>query len=188
MIEDKKFILGLVGTIGAGKSSAVEYLLTKGFDHIKLSNVIREKAKLKNPNRGTLQDWGNKLRQNFGTDFLARQAWKKITRSKSKKFLIDGIRNVAEVRFLRGKENFHLICVNAHPKTRFKRLRIRSSSRDPLTLEEFEKMEDRDLNENKEYGQQTKAVMKLADFSIRNDSPIEFFLELEKIFKDISKK
>jgi dephospho-CoA kinase len=188
MTEDKKSILGLVGTIGAGKSSAVEYLLTKGFDHIKLSNVIREKAKLKNPDRGTLQDWGNKLRQTFGTDFLAKEAWKKITRSKSKKFLIDGIRNVAEVRFLRGKENFHLICVDAHPKTRFKRLRIRSSSRDPLTLEEFKEMESRDLNENKEHGQQTKAAMRLADFSIRNDSPIEFFLKLEKIFKDISKK
>ena len=178
-------IIGIVGTLGAGKSTAVEYLVSKGFSFYKLSDVIREKCNLKNPDRATLQDLGNQLRQKFGTDFLAKEVWRKIIRSKSKKVVIDGLRNVGEAKFFRSKGNFYLISIERNKKSRFKSLRIRASNRDPMIREEFLKMEDRDLDEGNEFGQQTKAVMKLADFSLRNDNPIEFYLEIEKILKKI---
>ncbi len=180
-------IIGVVGTLGSGKSSAVDYLVSKGFDYYKPSDVIREKSKLKNPNRYSLQDFGNELRKKFGRDYLVTELWKKIGRSKAKKIVVDGLRNVGEVEFFRKKTSFYLISIDKTRRTRFRRLKIRGSERDPKSWEEFLKMDQRDLDEGKDFGQQTKAVMQMADFSISNDNPIEFYLEIEKILRKINK-
>ncbi|MEX0621461.1 MAG: AAA family ATPase [Candidatus Woykebacteria bacterium] len=182
----ERLILGLVGTLGAGKSTVVDYLTSKGFDYIKLSNIIRENSKKKRLDRGDLQNEGDRLRKEFGGDFLAKKAWGKISKDKSKNFLVDGLRNTAEVEFLRTKKGFYLVSIDKHPRSRFKRLKIRGSERDPKTWEEFRAMEQRDLDEHKEFGQQTRAVMKMADFSIQNDSPIEFFLAIEDMVKKLT--
>lgn len=68
--------MGLVGTLGAGKSTAVEYLISKGFEYIKLSDIIREKSNRKNLDRANLQDIGNALRRKYGSGNLAKEAWR----------------------------------------------------------------------------------------------------------------
>ncbi len=180
-------IIGVVGTLGAGKSTAVEYLVSRGFDYYKLSDIILEKHHLKNPpSRATRQDLGNQLRKKFGTDILAREVWEKINKSKSKKVVIDGLRNRGEVEFFRGKGGSSLISVDRNKKARFKAMKIRGSSRDPKTWEGFLKMEERDLDEKNEYGQETRKVMQMADFSITNTKNLtQFYLKIEKVLKKI---
>lgn len=183
-----KIIIGLVGTLGAGKSSAVEYLTNQGFEYSKLSKVIEEETNFGRYDRVSLQDLGNELRKKFGSHFLAKKAWEKIRKSKAKKFVVDGLRNIGEVEFFRKKGNFYLIAVDAERKSRFRRMKIRGSNRDPKSWPEFLRMEKRDLDEEKTYGQQSRKVMKMADFSISNNNPLEFFLEIHEILKQVGIK
>jgi dephospho-CoA kinase len=180
-------ILGVVGPLGAGKSTAVEYFVSKGYSFYRFSDVIKEIGQLIEPTRSQLQDTANSFRKKHGTDYLATQIWKKIKKSKQEKVVIDGFRNVGEVDFFRNKKDFHLISVDTSQKSRFERLKKRGSSKDPKAWEEFLKMDRRDLSENKAFGQQNMKVMALADIKIKNDGKMsDFHTKVDLILKKIS--
>ena len=94
-------IIGVVGPLGAGKSTVVDYLSAKRYSLYRFSDVIIEKSKLREPTRKQYQDWGNKLRKKFGNDFLAKEIWNKIKESKTKLSVLDGFRNLGEVEFFK---------------------------------------------------------------------------------------
>jgi len=180
-------IIGVCGSIGAGKTTFVEYLVSKGFKHFNLSDEIRKKSKVKSPIRAYLQNFGNNLRKTHGTDYLAKEVWNKINKLKSSKFVIDGVRNVGEVEFLKRQGNFCLVAVISSPKNRFKRLIDRGSSKDPSNWLEFQTMNSRDLSESKYYGQQSKLVISLAGIKIANNgSLLQFQQKIDFLLEKIS--
>lgn len=168
-------IIGVVGPLGAGKSTAVEYIESKGYKFYRFSDVIKKVGKLENPTRFKLQDTANSFRKRYGTDYLASQIGKKIEKSKRGKVVIDGFRNVGEVEYFRKQEDFYLISISSSRETRFKRLKNRASSKDPENWEEFLAHERRDLDENIDFGQQNRQVMTMADVGIKNDGVISTF-------------
>lgn len=181
----KFMIIGVVGPLGAGKSSIVEYLENKGFVCYRLSDVIREKSGRNNLDRESLQNFGNKLRKKHGLGVLAKEVWKKI-KSKNEKIVVDGLRNPGEVGFFRKKNSFSLVSVIADKDIRFQRLKKRASVRDPKTKKEFLDNESRDLKEKEGFGQQTKDTMKFADFEIINNGSItQLHKKIDSVLKSI---
>jgi len=181
-----KKVIGLTGTIGAGKDIVKEFLISRfNSYYVSLSSIIRTEAEEKksNFNRKTLQDLGDGLRKKYGNGILAKLAVEYLQRDKEL-IIVDGIRNVAEVEFLRKTfgEKFILIGVDAPQKLRFERVGKRRTTRDPKTWEEFVEMDKRDQGENEpEYGQQTKKCLEQADFVIFNDG------EREKVESELVK-
>jgi len=87
-------IIGLTGSLAAGKEVVSEFLMGKGFAYVSLSGELRELAKSYNIEitRENLQNLGNKLREENGSTFLAQLAVNRIKSNNYKNTIIDSIR------------------------------------------------------------------------------------------------
>jgi dephospho-CoA kinase len=168
-------IIGVTGTLSAGKDEFSRYLSTKGFNHISLSDSLRDELKSRNEEltRVALQDVGNELRRKFGLGVLAKRAIDKIASGKS--YVITSIRNPEEVLALKQLNNFHLVSLDAPIEIRFQRATSRNRECEAQTLEKFKMTEARELASHDPANQQLIFCMQLADKKIINDGSIELF-------------
>lgn len=167
-IENK--LIGLTGTNGAGKGEVAAFFKKKGYAYFSLSDLIRDELKkeAKEISRDNLIQMGNRLREKFGADILARIVMKKI-RGKA---VIDSIRNPDEVNYLRRQKNFILLAVDAPVELRYERTKKRGREESASTLQEFIEKEAEEMTD-REKGQQLLNCMSLADFKIINDGGLE---------------
>jgi len=169
-------IIGLTGSLAAGKGVVSNFLKEECFVYLSLSDELREVAKEKKIEltRKNLQDLGNQLRQEQGGSVLAKLESEKIQNQQYAKAIVDGIRNPAEVYQLMELEDFYLISVDAPQEARFKRLVSRNRESDPKTLEDFLKVDQRDkgIGEQK-HGQNVGQCMELANYNLINDGSLE---------------
>ncbi len=72
------YIIGLVGPFGSGCSYVAEKIVENyGYEYLSLSDVLREEYRKEKPNkrkiiRKELQDFGDKIREEKGADYLAK--------------------------------------------------------------------------------------------------------------------
>jgi dCMP deaminase len=165
-------LIGLTGRNAAGKGEVARYLEKKSFYYYSLSDVIREEIRSRRlePSRDLLIQIGNELRQKFGANVLAERILAKI--EDDKHYIIDSIRNPAEVDAFRAAKHFKLIRVEAPPEVRFKRILSRRRESDPQTLEEFTALELREA-EGDDTSQNLVKVELMADHTLMNDGPLE---------------
>ncbi|PJE69372.1 hypothetical protein COU96_00135 [Candidatus Shapirobacteria bacterium CG10_big_fil_rev_8_21_14_0_10_38_14] len=182
MAAEKKVILGFVGLPCAGKGTAIEYLVKKhGFFYSSTSDEIREEIRQRGQEitRDNLQKTAGELRQKYGADIWAQRAWEEVLKSGKKKAVVDAIRAVEEIKFLKKQRGFYLVAVLADPKIRFQRMKERNREGDPQTWEEFLAMEERDKNTG---GRNIDACLQMADFEIKNNDTVE---QLEKQIESV---
>lgn len=179
-------ILGLTGSLCAGKGSFAEFLKQKGFQYVSLSDILREELDLLGieKTRENLIKKGNELRATYGAAVLAKKAISKIN---SPKAVVDGIRNPEEVKELRKIPGFYLIAVDAPLEIRFERMLKRKRENDPKKFSEFKKLDRKDKGEGQKYsGQQVEKCIKMADIVVINDSTLEiFYKKCEKVLEDL---
>ena len=182
-------IIGLTGTIAAGKEIIADYFKNKDFAYFSLSHVVREEATKLNikHERKLLQDVGNMLRENYGNNALVLKLLDKIESRKN--VIIDSIRNTAEIEELKKLDDFYLISIDAPVDVRFKKSQSRNRESDPKIYEQFLIDESRDREEDLENGQQVEKCIKMADFFIYNNSSLEALNnKIEEIHKKINFK
>lgn len=171
------FIIGLVGLPGAGKTTVAKLFENKGYVRVTLSSFIKEEATqagMSEHTREVLQDFGNQMREEHGPQVLAQLALKKIREEHPQKVVIDGIRNLYEVAFLKVENNFALIGVSARPKIRYLRLTQRKDRPWRGTYKEFLHHEKReDTLGSRETGLRVKECFKQADFEIENNRTLD---------------
>jgi dephospho-CoA kinase len=167
-------IIGITGTKASGKSYVANYLKTKGFRYLSLSEVVRLEARKRYsvPTAIQLIDIGNGLRKKYGPGVLAKKVSEKIGEGD---YVIDGIRNPAEAKYLRKNfKDFLLIAVDADQKIRYERTISRSREDSPKTFEEFLKIDERDLGKDEpKEGQKVCDTMAMADIKMMNNGTIE---------------
>ena len=174
-------LIGLTGTNGAGKGEAAAYFSAKGYVYFSLSDVIRDELRERGEpaSRDNLIRTGNELRECFGSDVLARRTVKRIGRGG--RAVIDSIRNVREVEYLRRQKGFVLLAVDAPIALRFARVAVRGRDESAVDLEAFRKKEDEERAGGTS-AQQLEACMAAADRLIVNDGTIpEFHHKLEEV-------
>src|SRR5215813_11398873 len=171
-------LLGLTGRNAAGKGEVAEYLRQKSFYYYSLSDVIRDEIRSRGeePTRERLIIVGNELRQKYGSNVLAERTLAKI--EDDKHYIIDSIRNPAEVEAFRAAKHFKLIRVEAPTDIRFQRILNRRRENDPRTLEEFIALENREA-EGDDTSQNLVKVELMADCAVTNDAA------LEKVYRQI---
>jgi dCMP deaminase len=165
-------IIGLTGENCAGKSTVAEYLMKKGFYYYSLSDVIREELKAEGTpiTRENLIGKGNALREKFGPGILGTKIGQKLQDDKN--YVIDSIRNPAEVDALRKLGRFFLMYVNAPDEIRFERIKSRGREEDPRTYEAFIRIEKLEMDNIEKTKQNLKGTFALADKSIINDGDV----------------
>ncbi len=165
----RRRLIGLTGTNAAGKGTVALYLQNKGYEVFSLSNVIREHLRKRGREitRDNLIAAGNSLRRRYGADILARRVMKNV-RSKA---VIDSIRNIREVAFLRKQPGFILAAVDAPVELRFARAKKRGRHESASTLEEFVAKEREEMAGGRD-GQQLRRCLEAADVTIVNDGTL----------------
>ncbi len=171
-----RLYIGLTGRMGSGKGEAARVLEQEGYRYISLSDIVREEIARtgKRVTRSEMQDFGNSLRKMGGAGVLGRRVCEKIEASDQDRWVIDGIRNPAEVAELRKLDNFFLLGVNAQPAVILQRIRSRKRSTDHADDVELKKRLDREWGVGEpEDGQQVGRCMDMADFTIENNNRLE---------------
>ena len=174
-------LIGLTGRNAAGKGEVARYLQRKSFYYYSLSDAIREEIRSRGeqPTREGLIIIGNELRQKHGAAVLAERILSKI--EDDKHYIIDSIRNPAEVEAFREAKHFKLIRVEAPAEIRFQRIVSRHRESDPRTYEEFIALENREA-EGDDTSQNLVKVELMADYPLINDGPIErLYVQIDEL-------
>jgi dephospho-CoA kinase len=137
-----RIILGLVGEIASGKGTVVKYL-TKNYtiSTHRFSDIMRDilDRLYVAHSRDSLQGMSSLLRNNYGENILAKVMARDIAEDKNDIIVIDGIRRMEDIEFLRKNQDFRLVFVETSLEKRYERIIKRGENIDDRnkTLEEF---------------------------------------------------
>jgi dephospho-CoA kinase len=181
--------IGLTGRMASGKGEAVRIMKDYGFQYISLSDIVRREATKLGPafSRGQMQDLGNRLRREGGAGILGKMVREHIEAARPSVWVIDGIRNPAEVAELRKMDRFFLVAINSGVETILARMKRRGRPTDTVGETELRAALAREWGAGEpEGGQQVGPAMALADFTIANEGPLsELKIALEAILRKI---
>jgi len=181
-------IVGITGTLGAGKGTIVEYLVQeKDFSHFSvrgfLLKVIEERGLERN--RDTMVAVANELRKAHGNSYIVEQLYLEALKQ-GKNTVIESIRNIGEIEGLKKLGDFVLLAVDAEPEIRYGRITERQSETDMISYEEFLSNEKREMESQDPNSQNIRACMQLADFVLTNNGSFEsLHTQIENVFRKI---
>lgn len=168
-------IIGVVGPMASGKSEVAKILVEKyDFHRYSLSDRILEECKrmkIKNPDRKTMQNTGDDLRDFYENDVLAVQTLKLVLADKKELVVVESIRHPEEVELLKQFEA-RIIAVDATPENRFRYMRLRNRPGDPTTYEEFLKLDEREFTYRSENAIYIPGCMQTAEVTIYNNGSL----------------
>jgi len=180
-------VLGITGTLGAGKGTIVEYLQKqKAFEHYSVRAYLIEEIERRGlpNNRDSMVVVANDLRAKNSPSFVTDQLFLQA-QIIGKNCIIESIRTPGEVTSLKKNEGFYLIAVDADPKIRFERIKKRASETDHIDFETFKSNEEREMNNTDPNKQNLKKCIEMADFVVDNNGNIN---QLESQVEDIINK
>ena len=182
-------IIGITGTLGAGKGTVVDYLVNKkSFKHYSVSDYLKEKLIKKGleSNRDNLRKIGNQIREKYGPDYITRKLFKKAEKEKHHA-IIESIRNPKEAEFIKSQKNGYLFAVDASQKTRYLRIKKRDSEKDKVTFKQFKEQEKKERQSKNPNAQNLPKCIRMADFKLDNNGTIrKLYEEVEKVINKIS--
>lgn len=169
-----KMILGLTGTLGAGKDAAAKFFMKNGFSYHSCSDIIRNECKKQGMpiTLGNLTKKGNELREKNGSNILVRIIIERIKAAGETDSLIESIRNSEEAKELKKEKGFVMVAIDAPIEIRFERIQKRKREDDKVSFEEFHSIEQKQ-RKGSENMQQLDKVIEMADYKIINDGTLE---------------
>jgi dephospho-CoA kinase len=168
-------IIGITGTIGAGKGTVVEYLTKeKDFVHYSAREFLTTEVKRRGlpVDRDSFTVVANSLRHEHGPFFIASSLYQSAIES-GKNAIIESLRTPGEVSFLRDKEDFFLLAVDADIELRYERIVKRNLSTDHVTLDKFKSDEAREMTSADPSSQNLRACIDMADGLVYNQGSLQ---------------
>jgi dephospho-CoA kinase len=168
-------VIGITGTLGAGKGTVVDYLVTKyGFKHYSAPDFIRQEVLRRGlpDNRDSMRVVGNDLRKEHGAGFLVNQAYAQA-QTETERAVIESLRSTREVTTLKTKPGTCVLWgVDADPQIRYERIIKRKSHKDNVTFEKFLQEESKEMNDTSPNGMSLSQCLKMADVTIYNNGDL----------------
>lgn len=182
-------IIGITGTLGAGKGTVVEYLKTKGFGHYSASGFITEEIVRRGlpVNRDTMREVADSLRQTNGPGYVAGELLKRAHASGGGA-IIESIRSVGEAEYLKS-HGAVLWAVDADIRTRYERIVKRKSEKDSVSFEHFAEQEKKESDNAEPYKMNLPKCIAMADVVITNNgTEEELFTQVEAALATVNTK
>ncbi len=167
-----KIIIGLVGHIASGKGVTKKYLETKyGAKHCKFSTPLRDVLiRLRiDISRDNIIDLSTILRERYGQDLLAKVIASDASRLDADIVVVDGVRRLDDIEHLLALPHFSLVKIDADPKIRYERMKLRNENIGDSEKSFAEFMEDHE----RETEATIPEVMERAEYSLINDGDLE---------------
>lgn len=168
-------IIGITGTLGAGKGTIVEYLINHyGYKHFSVRGYLIEEATRRGLeiNRDTFVAVANDLRANHSPSFITDELYKQAAEF-GQNAIIESVRTPGEVESLRKNADFVLFAVDADPKIRYERIVNRNSETDHVSFETFIENEQREMSSTDPNHQNVGKCMQMADYVFQNNGNFE---------------
>lgn len=181
-----KIILGLASQIAAGKGTTTEYLTKNyGANSYRFSTILRDVLDrlYLEQNRDNISKISTVLRKNFSEDILAKVIYEDVKKDEQEIVVVDGVRRLADIVYLKKLPGFKLIFIDAEMEKRYQRIILRKENVDDekKTFEQFKK--DHEL----ETELQIAGLIKVADIVIDNNGSFEdLYKQIDEIIKKLS--
>jgi dephospho-CoA kinase len=193
-------IIGIAGTIGAGKGTVVDYLKTKNFTHYSARDfIVREIERRGLPvSRDTMAEVANDLRVKHSPSYIidslladAKRAGQGVASREASQersgAVIESIRTEGEIQSLRREPQFILLAVDADPKLRYERVVARGGATDRISFEKFRADEAREFSSSDPHKQNLSRCIVLADYKLTNNGSFdELHAHVDDILKAIA--
>ena len=184
-------IIGVTGTIGAGKGTIVEYLMKyHDFTHFSVRSYLTGKLVKEGleVNRDNMVGLANELRAANTPSYIIEELYN-LAAKEGKNCVIESIRTIGEVDALRNKDHFYFLAIDANPKVRYERIIERKSETDFISFDEFLANEMREMSSEDANKQNITACIQMADYTLlNNDSFVELREKLDMILADINQQ
>ncbi|MFZ1987443.1 MAG: AAA family ATPase [Minisyncoccia bacterium] len=166
-------ILGITGTIGAGKGTVVDYLVSKGFKHYSVRALLIEEIQKRGlpEDRNAMRDVANELRRTHHPAFVVEALYERA-KEEGGDALIESVRTLGEAEFLKQKGAL-VVAVDAAQDIRYDRIVTRGSSTDKVDFATWVMQEERELTSTDPWDMNVLGVMAMADARIENNGTIE---------------
>lgn len=182
-----KIIIGLVGEIASGKDVTKKYLeIHYGANCHRFSTILRDLlGRLYMPiTRENMQNISTILRQQFGSDLLAKILTEDVKNDPCEIIIVDGIRRFADITYLKTLPGFVLVSIEVDAKIRYERLVQRNENADDSTKTYEQFLADG----QKETELEIPAVMATANYKLDNNGTLKnLYNQIEKIIIDLEK-
>lgn len=183
-------ILGITGTLGAGKGTVVQYLVEKyHFEHYSVRKYLTKFliAKGIEPNRDSFTELANRLRAEHNSpSYLIEELYREAAKS-SQNAIIESIRTVGEIDKLKSLGEFYLLSVDGDRITRYQRIVSRKSETDRISYEQFVLDEEREMTATDTHKQNLSACIARADFHLINDGDLNtLYRQVDAVIQKIN--
>lgn len=176
-----KMIIGLTGEMGSGKGTAAQYIEEKykasSYRFSKILIKILDILRLEHIRKYT-SGISTLLRKEYGDDIFSKVMAEDVREDGNNFIVIDGMRTLSDVKYLRKIPNFKFVFVEAETEKRFERIKKRNENPDDesKTFKGFL----REHNLETEIG--IRDLKQHADFAIDNNgTKEELFQKIEHI-------
>lgn len=136
MPGSRKIILGFGGLMASGKGTAAKYLEEKhGAATFRFSTMLRDALnRFYLPHtRDNLIKISEILRGTFGEDLLANTMARDVERAEARLVVVEGIRRLADIEYLKRLPDFVMVEIFADPNVRHQRMTERGENPDDRT-------------------------------------------------------
>jgi dephospho-CoA kinase len=179
-----KIIIGLAGEMACGKGTAAKHIEEKyQASSYRFSTMLRDVLKrlYVEEKRENIQKLSTLLRQNYGEDLFAKVMAEDVNKDENEVIVIDGIRRLTDIEYLKKIPEFKFIYIDADIHTCYQRIIKRGENSDDNN-KNFEEFEKEHLQESEI---QIKDLQNHADFIIDNNGDFNHLDEqIDKIIKN----
>ena len=181
-------IIGITGTLGAGKGTVVTYLIERGFAHYSSSGLLVEilEERGEQIDRDSMARTARELRA-LDPAGVPKKNYARANLKKGVDAIFESLHTPKEALFIKSVGGF-ILAVDADIETRYKRVVIRGSAKDNISYEKFlEQTKREELEDETATGHGIRGTMRLADFTLQNDGSVEeLYAQIDEALKKFS--
>ncbi len=180
----RRIVLGLAGEMASGKGTVSEHLAkTCNTSQHRFSTMLRDvldRLHLEQ-SRDNLQHLSTMIRKTYGEDTLARVMAEDVKNDDSEVVVVDGVRRLDDIKYLKELPEFKLVYIDVDLATRYERIIQRDENIDDQgkTFEQF-------VEESKSEAElQIAGLKEFADIVIDNNGTVdELHAQVDKMIED----